>query len=58
MNSNFSKPNRAIQWTLSLLNATSFIYTVFLDLTKIHSDFVHLYSRGCWDIYRLFTTSR
>ena len=38
MNPNFSRPNLAIQWTLSLLNATSFAHTAFLDLTKIHHE--------------------
>ncbi len=58
MNPNFSRPNLAIQWTLSLLNATSFIHASFLDLTKIHSDFFHFCSGGCRAIYRLFVTGR
>ncbi len=58
MNPNFSRPNLAIQWTLSLLNATSFAHTAFLDLTKIHHEFFHFCSRGCRVIYRLFATSR
>lgn len=58
MNPNFSKPNRAIQWTLSLLNVTAFIHTAFLDLTKIRPEFFRFCSRRYRAIYRLFVTGR